>query len=133
MTRHKNPAWVRGPLPDDIKITFVVNRNNDPFLHTYLAGVPFRGASAEIRRLLKIALRVEANGGEEAAAVASPSTQESKVVSAPASTRTAGPTKPVQDKHENFPSRISGSGASGSLVLNQETLNAIAMLDEMSG
>lgn len=131
MTRHKNPAWVRGPLPDDIKITFVVNRNNDPFLHTYLAGVPFRGASAEIRRLLKIALRVEANGGEEAVSAAEPAAQGLKVVSAPSPTQTAGPTKPAQSRGANLPLRK--NEAVGGLVLNQETLNTIAMLDEMSG
>lgn len=131
MTRSKNPAWVRSQLPDDIKLTFVVSRHNDPFLHTYLAGVPFRGASAEIRRLLKVALQVEASGGLPQKEVGVSEPPKAPVViptlSAPVPRveKTGAKEKERALLHENERSPKS--------ALSQEDLNAIAMLDEMSG
>ena len=52
-------AWVRdGDAPDEVKVSFVVNRANDPELLEWLWGLPFRKQSSVIRDVLSEAVKI---------------------------------------------------------------------------
>lgn len=121
----KKPGWVRNELPDEIKVTFVVNRRNEPLLHAYLSSLPFRSASAEVRRLLKSALIAEAGSIQPKL----PRQVDEVAQSGNHQVETRPPAMPQPVSQQRS---VMANGLRASQV-SQADLDAISALDEMTG
>lgn len=87
-------AWIRdGEAPNDVKVSFVVNKADHPELVEWLWGLPFRQQSTVIRAVLSEAAKMVASGADltppPAAAKPAAKANETPAASLPPSTSAA--------------------------------------------
>ncbi|MDD5056592.1 MAG: hypothetical protein PHQ60_02365 [Sideroxydans sp.] len=107
-------AWVRdGGAPDEVKVSFVVNKAEHPELVEWLWGLPFRKQSSVIRDVLSEAAKMVSGGaaqsmalsGQPSFAVTSPTKSNPKVVASktsPSGGMTAATAAILRNMQEKF-------------------------------
>lgn len=115
-------AWIRdGEAPDEVKVSFVVNKADHPELVDWLWGLPFRQQSAVIRTVLSEAAKMVATGTvltPPAAAKPVAKANETPAASMPLSTSPA-PAATVVQPSVSTPSNSGGMTEATAAILKR--------------